>query len=181
MLLILLRNSAFFQWKYLFCLLDFLICKRFFWKSDFRFGQSNLKIFCRTYVWPDLHRIGLLDRQVKNIYCKAFTYIENQKRYKSFIRFAFLIYPIIYLVFSVLSSNSVFHWIFRNIASCKFRSISNEQQQQQQLLPPLFTTLKIKMFISAHLLSGTNLVPSKWNKYFASLYIIAFRRFMFVT
>ena len=114
-------------------------------KNDFRFGQSNLNIFCRTYVWPDLHRIGLLDRQVKNIYFKAFTYIENQKRYKSFIRFVFLIYPIIYLVFSVLSSNSVFHWIFRNIASCKFRPIFNEQQQQQQLLLPLFTTFKIKI------------------------------------
>ena len=47
------------------------------WESDFkqtvflkinsRFGRSILKTLWRTHVRPDLHRIGHLDRRVKNI------------------------------------------------------------------------------------------------------------------
>ena len=51
-----------------------LLSTQFFWKNeknDFGFLWSILNILCRTYVRPDLHRIGHLDRQLKNIYFKA--------------------------------------------------------------------------------------------------------------
>ena len=41
--------------------------KRFFWKYDFWFGWSILKMLWWTYVWPDLY----LDRRVKKNYFKV--------------------------------------------------------------------------------------------------------------
>ena len=67
-----------FQWKYFFCLLDHIVKQTIFlkkWKNDFGFLWSILNILCRTYVLPDLHRIGHLDRQLKNIYFKAWVVI----------------------------------------------------------------------------------------------------------
>ena len=72
----LLRNNAFFPVK-IFPLFTWffgiiLLTKRFFWKNNFGFGRSIFKILCRIYDGrPDLHRIGHLDRRVKNIYFKA--------------------------------------------------------------------------------------------------------------
>ena len=61
LLLILLRNSAFFSVKIFLLFTWFfdiiLLSKRFFWKNNFEFGRSILKILCRTYVRPDLHHI----------------------------------------------------------------------------------------------------------------------------
>ena len=65
----LLRNNAFFPVK-IFGII--LLTKRFFWKNNFGFGRSIFKILCRIYDGrPDLHRIGHLDRRIKNIYFKA--------------------------------------------------------------------------------------------------------------
>ena len=83
MLLILLRNSAFFPVKIFFVFTWFfgiiLLSKQFFWKNNFWFGCSILKNFCWTYVWPDLNHIWHLDRLVKNIYFKAWLYSTSLK------------------------------------------------------------------------------------------------------
>ena len=76
-MLIILRNSAFFSVK-IFLLFTWafdiiLLSRQFFWKNNFGFGQSILKILCQTYVRPDLYHIRHLDRRVKTIYFKAWT------------------------------------------------------------------------------------------------------------
>ena len=77
MFLILLRNSVFFPVKRFLLFTWFfgiiLLTKQFFWKNNFWFGQSIFKVFCQTYVQPNLHHIGYLDRWVKNISFKAWT------------------------------------------------------------------------------------------------------------
>ena len=65
----------FFPWKYFFWFFDIILLSKRLILLSFRFGRSILTILCRTYVRPDLHRIGHLDRRVKNIYFKAWTLV----------------------------------------------------------------------------------------------------------
>ena len=72
MLLVLLRNSAFFSVKIFLIFIWFsaiiLLSKQFFWKNNFGFRWSILKLL-------DLLHIGHLDRRVKIIYFKAWALI----------------------------------------------------------------------------------------------------------
>ena len=67
MLLILLRNSAFFLVE-MFFWYHFVKQTIFLKKKSFEFGRSFLKILCRIYVQPDLPRIGHLNRRVKKYF-----------------------------------------------------------------------------------------------------------------
>ena len=66
MLLILLRNSAFFLVEMFFWY--HFVKQTIFLKKSFEFGRSFLKILCRIYVQPDLPRIGHLNRRVKKYF-----------------------------------------------------------------------------------------------------------------
>ena len=93
MLLVLLRNSAFFSVKIFLIFTWFsdiiLLSKQFFWKNNFGFRWSILKLLCRQYVRLDLLHIGHLDRQVKIIYFKAWACLWYSFLYPKIVKIQF--------------------------------------------------------------------------------------------